>query len=318
MLTKTKTLKQLRESLTDQLDPKLFHPDIYVICTLILGLVTYLMFFYLAFQYGGFFYLLVIPMGVLIQVLSNVNHEILHWNVVKSQAFGYALTMPSMFLNMTSPHFWVHTHLHHHRLLDIWTFKERTVNPEKVAPEPKALFGLSKFLFTLDFFLLNSIHYRFRPIGFLKERGLKTILKDSNLLWILIETLLILLAKIALFYYLGLSKWILLELIPFLIFSFISSCFFVTSHSPAFGHTERKSIRIYTVRTNKFIDELFFHLGYHVEHHLFPSIPQKHLPVVARFLEEKELYPDHKFNHLDAIKKTYTHALKTNPVNNNE
>lgn len=300
------TIKKLRESLKDQLDAKLFFPDVYVLLSLALYLIAYGTFFYLALRYGGVFYFLIIPMGIIIQILSTINHEILHSNVIKSQTWIYIVTIPAMFLNITSPHFWTHTHLHHHRYLDIWTFRKSASSSLKGEIKKHSFFKRKLFFF--DFFFLNSIQYRIRQITFLKDHGIKAILKDKNLMLITLELLTIYTVKIILFFYLGLFQWLLLELIPFLIYSFISSCFYVTGHSSGLGHMETKNIRIYTVRTNPFIDKFFLHLGYHVEHHIFPDIPQKHMPVISDFLQEKNIYPNHKFTHYEAIKKTYTYV----------
>ncbi len=307
MSEEVKTIKKLRESLIDQLDPELFSPDKYVLVTLTIHLAIYCAFFYFAFKYGGLFYLLVIPMGILIQILSTINHEILHSNVIKSQRWIYIVTIPAMFLNITSPHFWTSTHLHHHRYLDIWTFKKSST-PRK-EKELKTYSYLRKKLFFFEFFFYNSIQYRIRQITFLKNHGLKAVIKDANLSWITIELISIYAVKIIIFYYLGLTQWLLLELVPFIIYSFISSCFYVTSHSSGLGHLEAKSIRIYSVRTNPFVDKLFLHLGYHVEHHLFPDIPQKHMPLISNFLKGKSLYEHHKLTHYEAIKKTYLYTF---------
>ncbi len=294
------TLKALRETLLPDLDPNLRSRDSSVLFSLVGFLLLYWILFFIVYTYESWSYVLILPLGILLQVIANINHEILHGNVVRSKTVMHFITLPGMFLNLTSPHYWNHTHLFHHKLMDTTAVDKI----EESKNESKPQVTNSKLLFLVNYFFLNSLMYRINQITFLKNLGLKRIFQRRKFTFIFFEVLAICLFHFLLFAALPLGKWILIDLVPTLIYCFISSCFFITSHSNALNK-EAKAIRIFSVRANQFIDGFFFHLGYHVEHHLFPDVPQKNLPLISNFLDQKKLFLSHRYQQVPAIKMTF-------------
>ena len=290
----------LRAKIQDKLDPKLFKRDP------IVGIITVGMFvlYWGLFALGVKYPLMILPIGILLgfiaEFLSMANHDILHGSVFKNKTFSLLFCIPNSCITLISPSFWKFWHNLHHQSVDRWTAEKR---PYEMGYETYGYPTLRKLVGPFELFFYKIIHLTRTQFKFITDKRYTSERHLSLKKAVTIQFMIIVAFKIFLFVKLPFVFWLGLELLPILIQGFLSSIFLVTQHS---HKLEMKgSIPTYSVFMGKWIDLWFLNVGYHVEHHLFPHLPSRHLPLIRQELLQREYSPVPGYSMTEALKKIY-------------
>lgn len=296
-----KNYKELRHTLSRKL-PAEFHrrdPLLGFITAGVFGLYCY--FFWFAFNHQQWLIPVAVVLGFMAEFLSMANHDILHGSVFKSRLLSVLFCIPNSCVTLIAPSFWKFWHNFHHQSVDRWTTSER---PYEMGFETVGYPLLRKWLGPFELFIYKAIHLNKTQIRFLLDDRYTSKNHHDLKKATFIQYAIILAVKITLFVYLPFKIWVWLELIPLLIQNFISSAFLVTQHSQHLDNG--KTIRTFSVKLPRWLEYYSLHLGYHVEHHLFPNLPSKYLPRIREILQkEYKDFPQDVFDMGDALKTIY-------------
>lgn len=300
-MSELKNYRELRQVIVQKLPADFFKRN------RALGVLTFIviLLYWGLFYTGILFPVLAIPialcLGVIAQFLSMASHDILHGSVFKSKNFSIIFCLPISVITLISPSFWKFWHNFHHSSVDRWTTDER---PYEMGYETFGYPKIRKIFGFYELFFFKAFHLNYTQIKFLLDRRYKSKEHRSLQVATFFQYLFIVSCKIFLFWMLPFKMWLMLELLPLLIQNFISSVFLVTQHSNKLE--QKTTIRTFSVKLPRWLEVYSLNIGYHIEHHLFPNLPSKHLPQIQKILlEEHTHFPQERFLMTEALKTIY-------------
>lgn len=226
-------------------------------------------------------------------ILGFLTHELLHGAITRNQRlqniFGFLGLMPYLI----SPTYWkfIHNKLHHNDT-------QRTIKDPDAFPILKiykhsrfvqAIFPFTPgsghkrsyfyFFFWLSFHeFVAQIYHRFRN-GIFKDLDHKRVTIELSCQLLILGTALIIA---------GPSNWLWVLVIPVATQNYMLMSYIATNHNLSPLTSENDPLVNSLTVTNHHIFEWFsLDFGYHVEHHLFPTISSKHSKKIHNVLKEK-------------------------------
>ena len=219
-------------------------------------------------------------------LLGLISHEIAHGSVVRSQRFQRVLGLFGTLPFLISPTFWKYSHnrLHHSKT-------------QKLIEDPDAypthrIFKSSKFMkamfpFTPGsgykrsysyFFVWLSIHY-IASQTYLRFRN--RIYNGMDHRAVTLEFSFQVACLIGLLIYAGPANWICLALVPLMVQNYLVMSYIATNHNLNPLTSENDPLmNSLTVSNHPWLEFFHVNFGYHVEHHLFPTINGRHIKAV--------------------------------------
>lgn len=240
-------------------------------------------------------------------------HELLHGSIIRNKKWQDIIGFFTLMPFLISPTFWRywHNNLHHSHT------QKMVVDPD--AYPTYRIFKHSKFaqwmfpvspgsghkrsyLYFFFWFSVNTLvaqtYLRFRNKTFAKLNHTKVTLELAT------SILIMLLLWIAA----GPSNLLWTLLIPFCIQNYFVFSYISTNHnlSPLTKNNDPLENSL-TVTNHPFLEAIHFNFGYHVEHHMFPTMSPKFIKPVHELLKKK--YPDRyqympKWQAIKALYKT--------------
>lgn len=219
----------------------------------------------LALRVDGTFLLLpsILLMGLALNSLPIFIHEGLHGLLAGNERLNHALTFLVGLPILMSATAYQTTHHHHHyelgRKLDYGTYAQHVKSP--------ALVWIAYFV---QLMMGTVVYMVFIPIlGFraASERPRTVILAEYGI---------ILAAAILVVALVPLRAILLYWFYPMLVVNVLTNLRGLASH--ALGDVENIYLSSRTVRCSRLVSHLFLRENYHLEHHLFPTMPSYHLP----------------------------------------
>lgn len=290
---KERSVAFYNRALREHLDPKIFRPNPkrligFALC---MGVASALILFTVLANPAWYFKVLAgLGIGFCTGTLGFLCHEALHGSIVRNHKAQDALFFFGIIPFFISPTYWRHSHnrLHHG-------------NAQKLGIDPDAfpntrLFKASKYMqfmypFTpgsghkrsiFYFFYWFSLHnlvaqvyMRFHHRGF----------DDMNHRRATIELSLQVLIGIAYLALIGPSNWLPLFVLPFVIQNYMLMSYISTNHniSPLTSVNDPLANSL-SVKVHPVLEFLNINFGYHVEHHLFPTMCASHAKTVHKEL----------------------------------
>ncbi len=243
-----------------------------------------------------------------------MGHELMHGNIVRNKTvqnfFGFFCFLPFM-ISSTFWKYW-HNYLHHSHtqknILDPDAYPTKRIYThskfmQRMYPFTPGSGKKRSYLYFFFFFSVNvaasQFYFRFRNKIFDKLDH-----KRVN-----IELAALVICHAGFLYIAGPSNWLWVYIIPFAIQNYLPFSYISTNHnlSPLTKEND-PLINSLTVTNHPILEFFHINFGYHVEHHLFPTVSSKHLKLVHEAL--KTNYPD-KYQYMPkwtAIKKLYSTA----------
>lgn len=239
--------------------------------------------------------------GSCIGGMSFFSHELLHGSVVRSRKLqdiiGFFCFMP-YFISPTFWRFW-HNHLHHG-------------NTQAIIADPDAfptlrIFKQSKFsqnIFPYTpgsghkrsyfyFFFWFSFHAFFSQVYLRSRNGQFDRMNHRK---VTIEFIGQIVIWSTFLYWLGPQNLIYTFVIPFMAQNYVATSYTATNHNLSpLTKTNDPLVNSLTVTGPKWIEWLHLNFGYHVEHHICPTVSPKHAKAIHALL--KEDFPQ-KYKHM--------------------
>lgn len=259
--------------------------------------------------------LLKVLMGIVIghfnAGLAFVTHEVLHGSVIKGKKLQDIISFFTFSTFQMSPTMWRfwHNKLHHSHTQDnvrdpdayptVLIFKQSKLMQRifRLTPGSGYIRSYFYFLYWFSFQVhLNTLYMRFR-------NRLWTQLDQKR---VTVEYILLLAFTGAYVYFIGWNNLIPLFFIPIAVQNYCIMSYISTNHN--LSPTTRRNdplVNSLTVTTNPIQDVLHLNFGYHVEHHLFPTMSGAHMKKVHQAL--KSAFPsDFKYmRKTEALKLLY-------------
>ncbi len=223
-------------------------------------------------------------------------HDLLHGSIIRNKHLqdfiGFFCFLPFLI----SPTFWRywHNNLHH-------SFTQKVIMDPDAFPTLK-VYGQSQFIqwmfpFTPGSGRKRSYLYLFFWFSFNAQvaqhyfRYRNNIFKKLNNKRVNIEFFLAASIHIAALLALGPGLWVWAVVVPFLIMNYLPFSYISTNHnlSPLTKKNDPLENSL-TVTNHPILEALHLNFGYHVEHHLFPTLSGFHLKKVHHVLKSE--YPD--------------------------
>lgn len=252
-------------------------------------------------DHPGFLVMGVIAMGVVLNSLGIFIHEGLHGVLAKTPAWNHFFSFLSGVPLLISARAYRATHRDHHldfgRLRDFGTYRQHV--------DTRALIWLAYFA---QLFFGSLLYVLLIPFIAWRTADPRTRL------WIIGEYMLIFLIAALAVSGVGVEALLTFWLYPSLVLMALSNVRGLSSH--ALGDLDDVYLSSRTVETAPWIEFLFLHENYHLEHHLFPQIPSYHLKRVHQLVWSRlprALYASSYFAFLgDFLKASLT--LNLEPV----
>jgi fatty acid desaturase len=224
--------------------------------------------------------------------LTFLAHETLHGSVVRGRRLRQVVGWLGFSPFCVSPRLWSawHNRVHHghanHPELDPDAYptleayrSSRAVRVAiKLAPGSHRWTGVVPLLFG---FSIHSAHMLICA----RRRGYLTRMQHRSAL---LETALALGLWSAVAFSVGLSSFVFVYLLPLLVANAIVMAFILTNHSLSPTTLQNDPLlNSLSVTLPRCLEWLTLRFGYHVEHHIFPSLSSRHAPIVRELLESR-------------------------------
>ncbi|WP_141430562.1 acyl-CoA desaturase [Bacillus sp. 03113] len=276
--------------------------------------------------WGGFAYLIVVIMGILMISITDLHpiinivvsvilgtsfaslgflgHEILHGTIVRKAWIRDLLGAIAFWPLSTGPNLWRkwHNMNHHvhtqddHKDPDAWPNIEQVVDKPFLKWIYKIPFPIRACASFLSLAVQFSVHSTMMFMLYIKEFKPK----KKPAVWI--QLILPWATWIGLLFVIGPLKWLFAFLLPLLIANLIVMGYISTNHrlNPLVPVNDPLANSL-TVTVPKWVDVLHFNFSYHTEHHLFPAMSPKYYPIVKEHI--KKMWPDryHEMPHFKAL-----------------
>jgi fatty acid desaturase len=252
-----------------------------------------------------------LAIGQMTAGMAFLSHEMLHGSILKSrkaQDFVSFFTFAPFLMSPTFWRFW-HNKLHHGNTQDVihdpdcfpnmFIFKRSKIIQAffKFTPGSRTFRSYFYFLFWFSFqTAFNQIYMRFRN-NMWKQLDQKRVTVEFSLQVAMIAGYL---------YLIGPSNWFFLAVIPFFAQNYTLMSYISTNHnlSPLTKENDPLENSL-SVTVHPLIEKFHFNFGYHVEHHIFPTMSgaftkQVHFKLKENFPETYKCIPK-----LTAMKKLY-------------
>ena len=225
--------------------------------------------------------------------MAFIGHEILHGSVVKSQKLqnilGFFGAIP-FFISPTFWRFW-HNRLHHGKTQQLITDPDAFPNLRiyKSSRFMKFMFpftpGSGHKRSALYLFFWFSFH-NFVAQAYLRFRN--RIFADLDQKRVTIEFVSQILIAAALLAYAGPQNWLWVFVVPLFVQNYVVMSYVVTNHnlSPLTNEND-PLVNSLTVTNYPALEFINLNFGYHVEHHIFPTMSSKHMKTIHRKLKEE-------------------------------
>ncbi len=254
-----------------------------------------------------------LAIGFCCGVLGFLTHELLHGAITRNQRLQNVLGFLGLLPYVISPTYWkyVHNKLHHGKTQKLIQDPDAfpTLRIYKSSKFVKAIFPFTPgsgykrsyfyFFFWLSFHeFVAQIYHRFRN-GIFDEINHKRVTLELSLQILIILALLVLA---------GPSNWLWVAVIPIAVQNYMLMSYISTNHnlSPLTSENDPLANSL-TVTNHPFFEYISLNFGYHVEHHLFPTVSSKHAKKIHYELIKK--FPDKylympKWQAIEALYKT--------------
>ncbi|PYZ92293.1 acyl-CoA desaturase [Salipaludibacillus keqinensis] len=231
--------------------------------------------------------------GTSFAAMGFLGHEILHGTVVRKAWLRNFLGAVFFWPLVTGPRLWRkwHNMTHHVHTQDEENDPDTWLSKDKVDRSPllrwiyrlpfsvRAFFEFLSLSFT---FTLHSTRMFFIYVKEFKVEKRWAVWMQFVLPWV---------TWIGLMFFVGLTNWLFIFLVPLLIANAIVMGYISTNHrlNPQVEVNDPLANSL-SVTVPKWINVLHFNFSYHTEHHLFPSMSSKYYPLVKEQIKKK--WPD--------------------------
>jgi fatty acid desaturase len=293
---KLKSISFYRNQITPELSPEIMKPNPWRL----IGFASYA-----AVVLTAIFLIVTAPLAWPIKVLLGavigfcngnlgfLSHEISHGSVIKNKNWQDVLVFFGMAPFFISPTFWRfwHNRLHH-------------VKTQQLIHDPDAfpimrIYKISRFMQNMFPYTPGSGHKRsytyfffwfsfhnFVAQAYLRFRNSVFDSLDHRRVTLEFLGAVILFAGFA--WVVGPANWLYVLVIPFLIQNYGAMSYIATNHniSPLTDENDPLANSL-TVTNHPILEYLTLNFGYHVEHHLYPTVNGAHIKAVHKVLKEK-------------------------------
>lgn len=250
-----------------------------------------------------------LPLGILIGLANGVlgfaTHELLHGSIVKNERVQNVLGFFGLLPFLISPTYWrfVHNRLHHGKT-------QQTIRDPDAFPTLR-IYRNSKFVQAIFPFTPGSGHkrsvlYFFFWLSFhefvaqIYHRFRNGIFAGMNHRRVSLELGAQVLIMVALLAIAGPANWLWVMVLPIAAQNYLLVSYIATNHnlSPLTSEND-PLVNSLTVTNHPIIEFLTLNFGYHVEHHLFPTVnpvhaKKIHKALLAKFPQEYKIMPKWK------------------------
>ena len=244
--------------------------------------------------------------------LAFLAHETLHHAVTKSRAVERVVGYCGLALFCLSPTLWVawHNQAHHGNTADpdhdpdtFGTLKSWHENAgdravERVAPGTGSIWSIAFPFFTFSVHSLVVLFFHSRRSNYYARVSYSVVH---------IEFAAMLAFWTAVFLLVGPWNFLFVYVVPVLVANAVVMSYIATNHflNPMSSIND-PMVNSLTVRGPRWLEWLHLGFGYHVEHHLFPTVSARHAPLVRDAV--RQLYGERYLSlpHLRALRLLYT------------
>jgi fatty acid desaturase len=256
--------------------------------------------------------------GVLVGIantgLSFFAHEVLHGSIFKNRVLQDAFGFVGFGLFFISPSYWRYWHNYLHHGHTQFLIQDPDAFP------PLSIYKRSKFMRFV--FHLSPGSKTFVSYGyFFYWFSFQAILNQSwmrfgNKMWdkmdhrrVSIEFGFIVAAIFAYLYFIGLENIVWLAIVPFLVQNYGAMSYISTNHNlNPLTKTNDPLDNSLTVTNHPILEFFYLNFGYHVEHHLFPTMSPYHAKKVHALLKQQYGERYHFMTKAKAMKMLYQTA----------
>lgn len=235
-------------------------------------------------------------MGILVGGGAFLAHEVIHGAIVKGkkqQDWLGSIGFAPFLISPTYWRFW-HNNLHHGNTQLLYKDPDAfpTMMVWKRSPFMKWVFKktpgsgtIASYFYFLYWFsfqaVINQAYMRFGNKMWEKMDHKKVTIEFT----IICALFIIYMGAI------GVSNWIWLFVIPFMVQNYTVMSYISTNHNLSpYTKVNDPLLNSLSVTNNPIMEFLNLNFGYHVEHHLFPAMPASKAKIVSKKLQE--MYPD--------------------------
>lgn len=255
--------------------------------------------------------LLGLGLGFCCGILGFLTHELLHGAITRNQRLQNILGFFGLLPYVISPTYWkyVHNKLHHGKTQKLIHVPDAFPNLRiyKSSKFVKSIFPFTPgsghkrsylyFFFWLSFHeFVAQIYHRFRN-GIFDEMNHRRVTVELTLQILILLSLLVVA---------GPANWLWVAVIPIAVQNYMLMSYISTNHnlSPLTSENDPLANSL-TVTNHPLFEYVSLNFGYHVEHHLFPTVSSKHSKKIHQELIKK--FPE-TYMHMpkwDAIRSLY-------------
>lgn len=237
-----------------------------------------------------------ILLGFFNAFLAFISHELLHGSVIMGRNRQDFLALFTFLPFLMSPTFWRfwHNKLHHGNTQDVlhdpdcfpnnFIYKRSSFMQKafKFTPGSKTIISYAYFFFWFSFQTIwNQISVRFKT-NMWKQLDQKRVSFEFGFQVLMAAIFLALI---------GIENWLPLAVLPFLIQNYTLMSYISTNHNLSPLTKENDPLmNSLSVSNHPWLEKLHFNFGYHVEHHIFPTMSGAYTKNVHELLKSK--YPD--------------------------
>lgn len=233
-------------------------------------------------------------------LLGFLAHEILHGSVVKNQRSQMVLGFFGLLAFLISPTYWKHCHNRQHHGKTQQTIRDPDAFPTlriyKSSKFVQAIFpftpGSGYLRSYLYFFFWLSFHEFVAQVNLRFRNGIFDTMNHRKATLELAAQISIVVGIAAYSaWHAGFTSWLYIFLVPLAVQNYLLMSYISTNHnlSPLTSDND-PLVNSLTVTNHPVLEFFSLNFGYHVEHHLFPTVSGKHTKRIHHLLAKK--FPD--------------------------